>query len=119
MPVKKKRVHSKLDPKWVGPYKIIRSIGRALYGLELVEDPTKVVSRVNGVHLKPYHIPENQPLDSTISNETLDLRHSTSQSLAVSKELNTTPAHVSGVTSSTPIREGRFLLTLALKCQRL
>ena len=46
--LKKKRVHGKLDPTWVGPYRITRSIGRGLYGLELVEDPKKVVSRVNG-----------------------------------------------------------------------
>ena len=107
----------------VGPYKIIRSIGRGLYGLELVEDPTKVVSRVNGVHLKPYHIPENQALDSsspkTISNnETpLDLTAPlSSQSLAsaVSKELNTTSVHVSGVTSSTPVREGGFFVDFSL-----
>ncbi len=121
--LKKKRVHGELDPKWVGPYKIIRSIGRGLYGLELVEDPTKVVSRVNGVHLKPYHIPENQALDSsspkTISNnETpLDLTAPlSSQSLAsaVSKELNTTSVHVSGVTSSTPVREGGFFVDFSL-----
>ncbi len=32
----------------------------------------------------------------------------------MSKELNTTPAHVSGVTSSTPIREGRFFVDFSL-----
>lgn len=55
---RKKRKGGKLDPKWVGPYRIIRKLGRGLYRLRELSDPTKVVSRVNGVHLKKYIMPE-------------------------------------------------------------
>ena len=51
---RKKRKGGKLDEKWVGPYRIIRAHGRGLYRLENVADPTKVIARVNGVHLKQY-----------------------------------------------------------------
>ena len=51
---RKKRKGGKLDSRWVGPYKISCSLGRGLYKLEDIKDTTKVVSRVNGVHLKKY-----------------------------------------------------------------
>ena len=54
---RKKRKGGKLDAKWTGPYKVAKSLGRGLYRLEDVSDPTKIISRVNGVHLKPYHQP--------------------------------------------------------------
>ena len=54
---RKKRKGGKLDAKWTGPYKVAKSLGRGLYRLEDVSDPTKIISRVNGVHLKPYHRP--------------------------------------------------------------
>ena len=38
----------------MGPYRIILSLGRGLYHLEEVNNPSQVVSRVNGVHLKLY-----------------------------------------------------------------
>ena len=53
----KKRSGGKLESKWLGPYKITHSLGRGLYRLEDARDPTKVVSRVNGVHLKPCRVP--------------------------------------------------------------
>ena len=52
--LRKKRKGGKLDAKWVGPYKIAKSLGKGLYRLECVNESTKVISRVNGVHLKPY-----------------------------------------------------------------
>ena len=72
--LRKKRAHGKLDPRWIGPYKIIKSLGRGLYGLQLVDDPSRIVSRVNGVHLKPYHYPVHS--DLTLSSH--DLNHSPS-----------------------------------------
>ena len=62
--LRKKRAHGKLDKKWVGPYKITNFLGRGIYSLELVEDPSKVVNRVNGVHLKPYHQRMSTSLES-------------------------------------------------------
>ena len=54
---RKKRKGGKLDTKWTGPYTITKVLGRGLYSLEEVKDPSRVISRVNGVHLKPYHQP--------------------------------------------------------------
>ena len=54
---RKKRKGGKLDSKWTGPYKVTKSLERGLYRLEEVKDPSKIISRVNGVHLKPYHQP--------------------------------------------------------------
>ena len=48
---RRKRKGEKLD---VGPYRVIGALGRRLYYLENVADPTKVIARVNGVHLKQY-----------------------------------------------------------------
>ena len=53
---RRKRKGGKLDEKWVGPYRIVNALGRGLYRLEDVADSKKVVSRVNGVHLKKYHV---------------------------------------------------------------
>lgn len=54
---RKKRKGGKLDSKWVGPYKILATLGRGLYRLQQVCDPAKIVTRVNGVHLKEYNMP--------------------------------------------------------------
>jgi hypothetical protein len=54
---RKKRKGGKLDSKWVGPYKIVATLGRGLYRLQEVCDSTKIVVRVNGVHLKEYNMP--------------------------------------------------------------
>ena len=71
--LRSKRAHGKLDSKWVGPYKIVTSHGRGLYGLELVADPSKRISRVNGVHLKPYkHATNQDDIHNTPSDACLD-----------------------------------------------
>lgn len=57
---RKKRAGGKLESKWLGPYMITHSMGRGLYRLEDARDPTRVVSRVNGVHLKPCRIPVSE-----------------------------------------------------------
>ena len=48
-----------MDFKWLGPYKIIREIGKGLCGIEHVEDKT-VIGRVHGAHLKQYLIPDEK-----------------------------------------------------------
>ena len=53
---RRKRKGGKMDLPWLGPYKIVNSLGRGLYRLEGIDDD-KVISRVNGVHLKLYHQP--------------------------------------------------------------
>lgn len=52
---RKKRKGGKLDCKWVGPYRIIADLGRGLYKLVCIQNPLKIIKRVNGVHLKEYH----------------------------------------------------------------
>ena len=34
-------------------YTVAKALGRGLYRLEDIKDPSKVITRVNGVHLKP------------------------------------------------------------------
>ena len=43
---RKKRKGEKLDSKWVGPYKIAKALGKGLYHLEDVNDPSNVICRV-------------------------------------------------------------------------
>ncbi len=66
--LQKKRAQGKLDTKWVGPYRIIKSLGRGLYGLQLVHDSSKVLSRVNGVHLKQYNFSQSCSLSANQAN---------------------------------------------------
>ena len=51
---RKKRAGGKLDSRWTGPYRIVQSLGRGLYRLEDVRNCGKIVTRINGVHLKKY-----------------------------------------------------------------
>ena len=57
----KKRKGGKMDAKFVGPFIITKSLGKGLYALQLVENPDRVIDRVNGVHLKPYLTPPPSP----------------------------------------------------------
>ena len=54
---RKKRKGGKMDARFTGPYIITQNVGNGLYALQLIEDPTVVVERVNGAHLKPYITP--------------------------------------------------------------
>lgn len=57
---RKKRAGGKLDHKWLGPFRVSHALGRGLFRLEDAKNPTKVVNRVNGVHLKRYLPPSKQ-----------------------------------------------------------
>ena len=52
---RKKRKGGKLDAKWLGPFRVMSSLGRGLYRLKAV-DSEEVIPRVNGVHLKHYNV---------------------------------------------------------------
>ena len=54
----KKHAGGKLDPSWLGPYTITKALCRGLYGIQGIVEPSKIISRVNGTHLKRY----NQPI---------------------------------------------------------
>lgn len=52
---RKKRAGGKMDYKWLGPYRIVKSMGKGLYQIEGVHHPEIKIERVHGIHLKPYH----------------------------------------------------------------
>lgn len=51
---RKKRAGGKMDYKWLGPYRIVKSMSKGLYQIESVEQPKIKIQRVHGIHLKPY-----------------------------------------------------------------
>ena len=52
---RKKQAGGKLDFKWLGPYTIVKSMGRGLYQIQDVSDHTKQKLKVHGIHLKLFH----------------------------------------------------------------
>ena len=67
--LQKKRAGGKIEAKYLGPYAITGYLGRGLYSLQLIADPTQTIARVNGAHLKPYHTPPSSR--ETFGDETL------------------------------------------------
>ena len=49
-----------MDLKWLGAYKIIKALGRGIYRVPSTDDPSQIVARVHGIHLKPYHPPDEK-----------------------------------------------------------
>ena len=45
----KKRAGGKMDFQWVGPYRIVKALGRGLYRIESVQNED-VIPRIYGVH---------------------------------------------------------------------
>lgn len=66
---RKKRKGGKLDYRWLGPYKIERSLGKGLYMLKEANETGRVIDRVHGTRLKPYL----RPLSPNVSYCTLIL----------------------------------------------
>ena len=66
--LRKKRKGGKMDTRFVGPYVITKNVGKGLYALQLVKNPSVVIQRVNGAHLKPYQTPLQSPASSFASN---------------------------------------------------
>ena len=64
--LRKKQNGGKLDIKWVGPYTILKVLGKGFYLLQLVENPLLTVKRVCGTHLKSYNssVPSATPVQS-------------------------------------------------------
>ena len=59
--LRSKRKGGKLDPKWLGPYRISKVLGKGLYSLTHCKGGRNV-KRVNGFHLKLYHVSDAQCL---------------------------------------------------------
>ena len=60
---RKKRARGKQDFTRLGPYRIVKSLGRRLYRIVRVDVSSKIISRVHGVHLKQYHAPKCEAID--------------------------------------------------------
>ena len=54
---RKKRKGGKMDPQWLGPYKVAKDLGKGFYALESLQDGSIVIERINGAHLKVYLTP--------------------------------------------------------------
>ena len=52
---RKKRAGGKMDFKWLGPYRIVKSMGKGLYQIESTSHPNEKIQRTHGIHLKPYN----------------------------------------------------------------
>ena len=57
--LRSKRKGGKLDPKWLGPYRISKLLGKGLYSLTHSQNG-HAVKRVNGMHLKMYCVSYSQ-----------------------------------------------------------
>ena len=55
--LRKKRVGGKLDTRFKGPYEIVKKVCHGIYSLRGVNDPSEVINKVSGAHLKPYKDP--------------------------------------------------------------
>ena len=61
---RKKRKGGCLDYRWVGPYKILKDVGKGFYFIQNVDNEKNPV-RIHGVHLKPYNTPAETPKPDT------------------------------------------------------
>jgi hypothetical protein len=81
---RKKRKGGCLDHKWLGPYEVIRDVGKGFLALRCTESG-KIIQRVHGAHLKFYNVPEMDVADNfTQSNYDLssDLEDADKDSIA-------------------------------------
>ena len=49
-----------MDHRWIGPYKIVKDVGKGFYSIQNVDNGKKP-ARIHGIHLKPYNIPAETP----------------------------------------------------------
>ena len=59
--LRSKRKGGKLDPKWLGPYRISKVLGKGLYSLTHCHGG-RDLNRVNGIHLKTYYVSAHERL---------------------------------------------------------
>ena len=62
---RKKRAGGKMDYKWIGPYRIVKSMGKGLYQIESTDQSNVKIQRVHGIHLKPYN-PSTRTVSSSV-----------------------------------------------------
>ena len=64
---RKKHAGGRIDLKWLGSYKILKALCRGIYRVQSTRDPSQKVARVHGIHLKPYHPPDEKVHTLSIS----------------------------------------------------
>ena len=85
--MRKKRKGGKLDQKWLGPYKIEKTLPRGIYVISLLNDQSKIRS-VSGAHIKVYTTPTSVQVNTTEqSQEKSGSEHDSSQ-LSKSRSLS-------------------------------
>lgn len=57
---RKKRKGGCLDHRWIGPYKVVKDVGKGFYSIQNLENRKKS-ARIHGIHLKPYNTPAKTP----------------------------------------------------------
>ena len=92
-----------MDAKFVGPFIITKNLGKGLYALQLVENPDRVIDRVNGMHLKPYLTPPPSPSCELSLNMTISPDHN------CSLNSSTPPDHDRSLNMTTPPDHDRSL----------
>ena len=112
---RKKRKGGKMDAKFVGPFIITKNLGKSLYALQLVENPDRVIDRLNGIHLKPYLTPPPSPSRELSLNMTISPDHSLNSSTPPDHDhsLNMTisPDHDHSLNSTIPPDQGRSTIS--------
>ena len=58
--LRKKRKGGCMDYKWLGPYEVMKDVGKGFFSLKDMENG-KIVNRIHGAHLKVYRTPLNSP----------------------------------------------------------
>ena len=55
-----------MDYKWIGPYRIVKSMGKGLYQIESADQSNVKIQRAHGIHLKPYN-PSTRTVSSSVA----------------------------------------------------
>lgn len=64
---RRKRKGGGMDYKWLGPYEVIKDVGRGFFALRC-KDSGQVIERINGAHLKTYQTPSpDSPQSPTVN----------------------------------------------------
>ena len=72
--MRKKRKGGKMDPQWLGPFKVARDLGKGFYSLKSIDNNSIVTKRIHGNHLIVYRSEVPSP-SSTDQSYCVSERH--------------------------------------------
>ena len=106
-----RRKGGKLDPKWVGPYTIVKTLGKGFYSLKSIATPISIIKRVNGSQLKPFLSSSNLPSDthSFLHDEDESLVHTHSKSDNQTLPLSSPVSSIKVTCATAPTDSGQEL----------